>query len=129
LRYYALRSTLLGMTSDEQSSAARSNDPTLLILTSLAEGEKHGYALLLDIEQFAGVRLGPGTLYGAISRLVQRGLIEPAAPSGRRRPYRLTTEGAAELQAVLHGMRAVVETATARLAVAPGRPAATGATA
>jgi DNA-binding PadR family transcriptional regulator len=53
----------------------RENDPTTLILTSLASGPKHGYALLLDIEEFAGVRLGPGTLYGAISRLEQRGLI------------------------------------------------------
>ena len=101
--------------------ASRSNDPTLLILTSLAEGEKHGHALLLDIEQFAGVRLGPGTLYGAISRLEKRGLIEPANHSGRRRPYRLTTEGASSLQVSVADMRTVLETATARLA-ATGRP-------
>ena len=49
----------------------------MLILTSLASGPKHGYALLLDIESFAGVRLGPGTLYGAISRLEERGWIVP----------------------------------------------------
>ena len=43
------------------------HDATALILTSLASGPKHGYALLKDIEAYAGVTLGPGTLYGAIS--------------------------------------------------------------
>ena len=45
------------------------SDPTLLVLASLADGEKHGYAMMEDIQSFAGVRLGPGTLYGAITRL------------------------------------------------------------
>jgi hypothetical protein len=63
--------------------SGRANDPTVLILTSLAAGEKHGYALLQDIEAFAGVRLGPGTLYGAISRLEDRGLIEPMGAAAR----------------------------------------------
>ena len=102
---------------------AKANDPTLLILTSLASGPKHGHALLLDIESFAGVRLGPGTLYGAISRLEQRGLIEPAAPEGRARPYRLTAEGSAELAAALADLRAIVEVGTARLR-APAKPGA-----
>ena len=48
------------------------SDPTLLVLASLAEGDKHGYAMMEDIERFAGVRLGPGTLYGAITRLEER---------------------------------------------------------
>jgi DNA-binding PadR family transcriptional regulator len=95
--------------------ASRSNDPTLLILTSLASGEKHGYALLQDIDAFAGVRLGPGTLYGAISRLEARGLIEPAGEAGRRRPYRLTAAGAAALEATLAEMRTIVAEATERL--------------
>lgn len=98
------------------STRARPNDPTLLILTSLASGEKHGYALLQDIEQFAGVTLGPGTLYGAISRLEERGMIEPVAESGRRRPYRLTTAGAAELQDALAELRAITDEGGRRLA-------------
>ena len=53
------------------------SDPTLLVLASLAEGDKHGYAMMEDIERFAGVRLGPGTLYGAITRLEERGWIGP----------------------------------------------------
>ena len=57
---------------------------------SLADGPKHGHALAKDIEGFAGVRLGPGALYGAITRLDERGLIEPAGGDDRRRPYRIT---------------------------------------
>jgi DNA-binding PadR family transcriptional regulator len=48
------------------------SDPELLILCSLASGAKHGYAILLDVEAFAGVSLGAGTLYTAISRLVDK---------------------------------------------------------
>ena len=53
----------------DPSSRRRSNDPPTLILMSLAGGAKHGHALLKDIEGFAGVKLGPGALYGAITRL------------------------------------------------------------
>jgi DNA-binding PadR family transcriptional regulator len=97
----------------------RSNDPPVLILTSLASGPKHGYALLQDIESFAGVTLGPGTLYGAIGRLEERGLIEPVGSSDRRRPYRLTAAGAASLAATLAELRAIVDEGTARLAGVP----------
>ena len=50
--------------------------PATLILSSLADGAKHGYALTKDIETFAGIRLAPGTLYEALSRLESQGLIE-----------------------------------------------------
>jgi DNA-binding PadR family transcriptional regulator len=93
----------------------RENDPPALILTSLASGPKHGYALLLDIEEFAGVRLGPGTLYGAIARLEDRGLIEALPASGRTRPYRLTAAGSASLESTLAELRAIVDEGTARL--------------
>ena len=73
-------------------------DPTLLLLASLADGQKHGYAMMTDIEAFAGIRLGAGTLYGAITRAEQRGLIEPAGPAERRRPYRLTPAGRQHLR-------------------------------
>ncbi len=98
-----------------KAAGGRENDPPVLILTSLASGSKHGYGLLLDIEGFAGVRLGPGTLYGAISRLEERGLIEPVASEGRKRPYRLTAEGAQVLEATLAELRAIVDEGTARL--------------
>ena len=100
----------------KDGSAGRSNDPTVLILTSLASGPKHGYALLHDVEAFAGVRLGPGTLYGAIGRLEERGLIEAVGESGRRRPYRLTSAGSAALEQALTDLRAIVNEGTARMA-------------
>jgi len=88
-----------------EPTRTRANDPPVLILTSLAESDKHGYALLADIETFAGVRLGPGTLYGAIARLEQDGLITALAGDARRRPYRLSAAGARALQEELAGMR------------------------
>ena len=98
-----------------EPATARSNDPPMLILTSLADGEKHGYALAQDIEQFAGVRLGPGSLYGAIGRLEQRGLIEAVGESDRRRPYRLTAAGSEALRVALADLRVVVDEGSARL--------------
>src|SRR6478672_10694007 len=102
--------------ANRQIGGSGRNDPSVLILTSLASGAKHGYALLLDIEAFAGVRLGPGTLYGAISRLEERGLIEAVGSSDRRRPYRLSPAGAEVLEAQLSDLRAIVDVGTARLA-------------
>ncbi|MGH3025520.1 MAG: PadR family transcriptional regulator [Gaiellaceae bacterium] len=91
------------------------NGPGLLILTSLSSGSKHGHALLLDIDSFAGIRLGPGTLYGAITRLEERGLIEPLEADNRRRPYRITAAGTTELADSLAGLRRIVEVGTSRL--------------
>ncbi len=80
------------------SDMGRFSDPALLILTSLASGPKHGYAMMEDIVRLSGVRLGPGTLYGALARLEQRGWIEPLPAEERRHPYRLTASGAAVLR-------------------------------
>jgi DNA-binding PadR family transcriptional regulator len=87
----------------------------VLILTSLASGPKHGYALARDIEEFSGVVMGPGTLYGAITRLEERGLIESAGQDQRRRPYRLTATGRAELAAEVRNLRAIAREAAHRL--------------
>lgn len=103
------------MQEDRPHSRRRSNDPPTLILTSLAGGSKHGHALLKDIEAFAGVKLGPGALYGAISRLEERGLIEPLETDDRRRPYRMTAEGSRVLADSLAQMRELVEVGQARL--------------
>ncbi len=112
-----------------QGSLGRANEPPLLILTSLAAGPKHGYALTKDIEQFAGVSLGPGTLYGAIARLEERGLIEPE-PEGRdarRRPYRITASGRVALADAVQAMRSLADVGAVRLGLrglgAVGRPA------
>jgi DNA-binding PadR family transcriptional regulator len=90
--------------------------PATLILSSLADGAKHGYALTKDIEQFAGVRLAPGTLYEALSRLEGQGLIEALASDDRRRPYQLTAAGALALRAHLDDQRRVADVGLGRLA-------------
>jgi len=90
--------------------------PATLILSSLAGGSKHGYALAQDIESFAGVRLQPGTLYGALNRLVHQGLIEAVGDEGRRRPYRLSAHGATLLEAHLRSQRTVADVGLRRLA-------------
>ena len=93
--------------ADQLTTLGRYSGPATLILSSLAGGEKHGYALMQDIEAFAGTTLGPGTLYGALSRLDAIGLIEAVAGDGRRRPYRLTPAGAVALEAKLSAQRRV----------------------
>jgi DNA-binding PadR family transcriptional regulator len=91
------------------------SDPTILVLASLADGEKHGYAIMADIQHFANVRLGPGTLYGAITRLEQRGWIRPVDSDDRRRPYCITGAGRRYLEEQLTSLNHVVKTAMRRL--------------
>ncbi len=91
------------------------SDPSLLVLASLAEGDKHGYAMMEDIERFAGVRLGPGTLYGAITRLEDQGLIRPVPSRDRRQPYMLTPDGQTHLEAQLASLSRIVRTGQRRL--------------
>jgi DNA-binding PadR family transcriptional regulator len=100
---------------DVLADLGRFSEPALLILISLAEGPKHGYAMTQDIEDVAGQRLGPGTLYGAIARLEARGWIEPLPAEDRRRPYRLTGAGQKVLRARLESLRAVAKIGHARL--------------
>ena len=86
-----------------------------LILSSLAGGPKHGYALTQDIEDFAGMRMQPGTLYGALTQLEERGLIEALDEEGRRRPYALTVEGGDALRDHLNSQRRVANVGLRRL--------------
>jgi len=99
----------------EPAEFGRFSDPALLILASLAGGEKHGYAMMEDIEDSSGVHLGPGTLYGAISRLEADGLIEALPADERRRPYRLTLQGAAFLRQYLASLKKFVSLGYERL--------------
>ena len=93
-----------------------SSDPGVLLLISLAAGPKHGHAMLLDVESFSGRRLGPGTLYGALSRLEEDGFVEPLGAEGRRQPYRLTRSGRAELRDRLGRLSVAVRVGRERLA-------------
>jgi DNA-binding PadR family transcriptional regulator len=90
-------------------------DPALLVLASLAEADKHGYAIMQDVEQFAGVRLGPGTLYGAITRMEERGWIRPVKARDRRQPYTITPAGRKHLADELVQLERVVKRGLGRL--------------
>jgi DNA-binding PadR family transcriptional regulator len=81
-------------------------EPSLLILVSLSDGPKHGYAIMHDVEGGTGRPMGAGTLYAALARLEEEGLIEPLPPVDRRRPYRLTAIGASSLAEQLRGLSA-----------------------
>ncbi len=98
-----------------KSGLARFGEPGLLILTALLDGPKHGYAITADVESTSGVRLGPGTLYGALAKLEQRGLITPLPSEDRRRPYAITDEGRAAVAEQIAMWRRVVHSASMRL--------------
>ena len=92
------------------------SDPTLLVLSSLAEGDKHGYAIMQDIAAFAGIRLGPGLrLYGAITRLEEHGWIRPSGARSRRQPYAITASGRQHLQQELATLQQIVKTGLSRV--------------
>ncbi len=105
--------------SSELGGLGRFAGPATLILSSLAEGPKHGYAITKDVEAFGGVRLQPGTLYGALSRLEDDGLIEALQGEGRRRPYGITSRGARALETQLTAQRRVTEVGLRRLSTGP----------
>jgi len=91
------------------------DDAALLILTSLAGGPKHGYAMIEDIATMSGVRLGPGTLYGAIGRLEAEAMIEALQSDDRRRPYQITARGRRHLESEIGGMKEFVAVGLRRL--------------
>jgi DNA-binding PadR family transcriptional regulator len=102
-------------------------EPTFFILLSLAPGKKHGYAILKDVESLSHGRhrLGTGTLYGALSRLLEQGLIERTTDGGQpgpgraRKAYALTRAGRLVLQGETARMQALVSAARARLGEEP----------
>jgi DNA-binding PadR family transcriptional regulator len=103
------------VTTREQDVLRRAGEVSVLILVSLADGPKHGYALIQDVKEFAGVDLGPGTLYGALDRLERLGLIEPLPADERRHPYRITAPGAEALKAHLDSLERVSAAGRLRL--------------
>lgn len=127
LQALVLRTSLPSMAHlgrNRRDGVAKLSGPPLLVLTSLAAGPKHGYALMKDVEAFSGVRLGAGTLHGAIGRLEERGLIASMPEERQRRPYRITDEGAVMLREVIDELGRVVEEGRARLVRLPAAHAA-----
>jgi DNA-binding PadR family transcriptional regulator len=74
------------------------------VLSTLVDGPRHGYSIVQEVRKQAGINLGPGTLYGALSRLEAYGLVAGMPAEGRRRPYRLTDKGQQTLEAQLDAM-------------------------
>jgi DNA-binding PadR family transcriptional regulator len=95
-------------------------EPALLILVSLSDGPKHGYAIMTDLEDGTGRPMGPGTLYAALARLEERGLVEALEPVDRRRPYRLTAIGATVLAEQLDQLSAFAQLGLRRLGRSTG---------
>jgi DNA-binding PadR family transcriptional regulator len=92
----------------------------VLVLLALAGGERHGYAILKDVEQHGGSRLrfGPGTIYGTLQRLMEAGWVEEAAAPDaavdqRRRYYRMTRSGRDALRVEVDRLGALLDAARA----------------
>ena len=100
----------------DETGLARFGEPGVLVLLSLSNGAKHGYAITADVLEETGMRLGPGTLYGALTKLEERGLVAPLPAEDRRRPYQITHAGRAALAAQLATWSRIVRTGSARLA-------------
>lgn len=100
-----------------------SNDAQMLVLTVLADGPLHGYAINTSIEDLTGRKLGPGSLYGALSRLEARKLIRPAGEAAenqeRHRTMQLTDAGRDLLRAELQQMARVSAAGLRALGSAP----------
>jgi len=103
-----------------KNELGRFSDASFLILSSLANGPKHGYAMMEDIKAFSGTRLEPGTLYGAISRLEKQGWIEAMVNEERRRPYRITGEGITAFREQVATLEQVAMVGKTRLATLEG---------
>ena len=113
--YYVRRSTNRDVVEAKDSKLGYFSDPPLLVLASLAGGPKHGHAMIEDLAGMCGTTLGPGTLYGAITRLEQEGLIEPLPVEERRYPYRITPKGAKVLHAKLSTLQRFARVGLRRL--------------
>lgn len=113
-----LRAMLLRMTKQKRATSGlgRFGDPGALILLSVSSAPRHGHAMIADIDTQFGIRLGPGTLYGSISKLAERGLLKALPPDNRRRPYAITPAGRQALEEYIESWSTVVEVGTRRLA-------------
>lgn len=105
----------------------------LHILLALATGDKHGYAIMREVEILTegSVKMGPGTLYGAVKKMLNAGLVEesderpdPELDDERRRYYRLTSLGARALDAEISRMEQLTRAARTRQTIAARRPGA-----
>lgn len=102
--------------TEPSGDASWLSGPSLLILISLAGGQRHGYGIMQDIAAFSNTQVGPGTLYGALARLEASGMVTGVESSDRTRPYRLTAQGRHVLDQRLRALTDLLATAVARSA-------------
>lgn len=107
------------MSSPGNPDLGRFAEPAMLVLVSLADGPKHGYAIMSDVEAL-GSPMGPGTLYAVLARLEEAGCIEPLEARDRRRPYRITPAGIEAVERQLDAMERFVRAGRLRAAGAGG---------
>ena len=98
----------------------RFTEPAMLILVSLSDGPKHSFAIMTDVEAGSGRPMGPGTLYAALARLEEPGLVQALSPIDRRRPYRLTAVGASVVAEQLRDLAEFAQPRLKRLGRSPG---------
>ncbi|HEX6128312.1 MAG TPA: PadR family transcriptional regulator [Candidatus Limnocylindria bacterium] len=108
------------MGASTSADLGRFAEPAMLVLVSLTDGPRHGYAIMTDVETFAGATIGPGTLYAVLARLEQAGFIEPMESDERRRPYRITESGRAAVAEQLDRMDRFVQVGRLRARQAAG---------
>ena len=102
-----------------RDSIRGSSDRSVLILTSLAGSPKHGYALIKEIEELAGVKIGAGTLYGAQANQEKAGQVAALPEQDRRRPYQITPAGREQLRERLSEAARIAAIGLRRIAAAP----------
>ena len=118
----------MGQKAQEPEALSPLTPAVFHILLALADGEKHGYGIMKEVSQRTGgsMRMGPGTLYGSIRRMLASGLIEatderpdPEIDDERRRYYRLTEFGLRVAQAESRRLDQLLQVARTKHVLAP----------
>jgi DNA-binding PadR family transcriptional regulator len=102
--------------SEECKQAMFALEAAVWIMVALADGTKHGYAIMKDIEGLGGFSMRPGTLYAALARMERAGLVQEIQNSDyRRRPFKLTAAGATRLTEDMHMLSSLASTGLRRI--------------
>jgi DNA-binding PadR family transcriptional regulator len=98
------------------AALGRFGEPATLVLLSLVSGPKHGYAIMINVEEEMGFKLGPGTLYGAIAKLIKLGMIKAIKTKDRAKPYQITDSGREAVSEYLRTWSPIIALGKKRLA-------------
>lgn len=104
------------MESQDDRGLSRYGEPATLVLLALMSGPKHGYALMQSIEEEMDFKIGPGTLYGAIAKLLKMGMIRGLESQERAKPYEITDQGRRVIEEYVRRWSPIIKLGQARLA-------------